>query len=125
MSDWKPSGFIVNTDQGPRTIAGWVKHPFALDFRVWWMDEDYESGWLLTHIPTGFQIFGVRGSLERAFEVADRVAAVGNWDFTDPEAKAPLVKPMQALMKELGEEVLRGTASLAPLYRSVSEKQAA
>jgi hypothetical protein len=118
--DWRPGGFTVNTDHGPRTVAGWISEPFALDFRVWWnrVDEDYTKGWLLTHIPTGFQCFGIAASLERAFEIAGRMSALGDWNFTDPEAKKPLLPAVRSLVEELGNELLMGGASLAPLYEA-------
>jgi hypothetical protein len=116
---WTPQGFEIQTDQGPRIMAGWVKRPFALDFRAWRdNDYDYERGWLLTHLPTGCQVFGICSDLERAFEIVARVEALGDWGFTDPKDGKPLARLVRALIDELGGEILRGTPSLSPLYRA-------
>lgn len=126
MSAWEPCGFTANTDEGPRLIAGWVKPPFALDFRVWAAGEDgYDRGWLLTHLPTGFQVLGILTPLNEACEIADRVAALMDWSFDDAagaKGKASFLKPLK---EELGDKLVFRTAAFGPLFTVLGRRKAA
>lgn len=64
-------------------VAGWLKGPWALDFRVWevttddWGDIEPEGGWCLTHVPTGFVACGIKGALAFAQSIADAFDMMG------------------------------------------------
>ena len=82
-------------------IGGWVKEPFAIDPR--WYNEaesvDEAAGWMITHLPTGFCCFGVVGNKQLAFQIADELAAGGQWEFVDPSSGAKnseIVKSLRA-----------------------------
>lgn len=69
-------------------IGGWVKDPFGMDRRFFYDEaaDEYSSGWVITHLPTGYCCFGVLGQKEIAFRIADELAAAGDWDFVDVSA---------------------------------------
>lgn len=90
MSGWHLDIFecLAGVDQPHPTvckIGGWVKDPFAID-RRWVFDPEGDgaaSGWMVTHLPTGFCCFGVVGQKELAFQIVDELASGGDWDFVD------------------------------------------
>lgn len=95
----------LKDEQGPAhtVIAGWVKGLWALDFRVFdesrgW-DDELCSGWMLTHIPTGFCAFGILAPLPEAQEIADEIDGMADWSFTDPDG-AKNLKGVQAKVRE-------------------------
>lgn len=87
--DWKAESFDAIVEfRGKNVmmpIAGWVKGIWALDFRVFdlsegW-DEDLSSGWMMTHKPTGRCVFGIVCPLSEAMDIADKISAMGEWEF--------------------------------------------
>lgn len=119
--EWCAAGFMAKTDQGEHEVAGWVNGLFALDFRIWsapdeW-DEGYDRGWLLTHLPTGHQMFGIIAPLTEARQIADRVAELTDWSFDDPAAakgKSALLKPLK---DELGDRLAFRRPVFGPMFR--------
>lgn len=106
MADWQLELFhcLVETTSGPqrRTLGGWVREPFAIDPRFYFDErlEAMQKGWVITHLPTGFIVRGVRGGLEQAKLVCDCLLDGDDWDFVDvavAQARGPRVK---ALMEQ-------------------------
>lgn len=107
MEDWQPGVFVTRIagKQEPedRSAVGWIRHPFALDFRpVVQDDEDFadpvecQSAWVMTHIPTGLGVAAIMSPLEKAKAVADDFLAMGDWTFDQPEGRTHLTESMKA-----------------------------
>jgi hypothetical protein len=77
-----------------KTVDGYVNGIFALDKR----SDVYDLRkvvWCMTHLPTGYAVRHIRGSLSDAFKIADEIAAGADWDFSDPKearSRGPAVK---------------------------------
>lgn len=100
---WVAGEFVVKTTGGERRVAGWIKGHFALDFRPYWQRAsdraDGTVGWCLTHLVTGYSVFGLLMGLERAQAVAEEVADWANWEHVDPLS----VRFLSGKKKELQE----------------------
>lgn len=120
IDGWTAGEFIAKTEEGARPIAGWVKGVFALDFRVFresaWDDEN-QSGWQLTHLPTGYRVLSLLVPLDGAVSLADEFADLSDWDFTDPaEAKSRSPIACEFIAKHPGK-VVRWATAHSPLMK--------
>lgn len=86
MSNWTIGPVPIATAKTRYVTPGWVSDKFGIDCRY-----DDEGDWALvvTHLKTGHVVTALVESLEKAKQFADRISALGDWDFTDPsECKA-------------------------------------
>lgn len=102
MSEWIVAPVVLTTSRGPHTVAGWVCGNFALDFRAFDYDADDEwlGGWTVTHLPTGYVVRRVVGSLAKAKQFVSLIADA-NWDFTDPAAGTALSAVVKAAINAI------------------------
>ncbi len=63
-------------------VAGWIKHPFALDFRVYHDRREKVGGWHITHLASGYSAGTFTTGLRRAQELADGLADAADWSFS-------------------------------------------
>lgn len=81
---WQVGPVEIITTSGPQVIAGWVNGKFGLDFRAMLTDdEEWDGGWVLTHLPTGMVVRRIFANLQTAQAYAGEIAAHGDWDFTE------------------------------------------
>lgn len=81
---WQVGPVEIMTTSGPNVIAGWVNGRFGLDFRAMLNDdEEWDGGWVLTHLPTGMVVRRIFSNLQTAQAYAGEIAAHGDWDFTE------------------------------------------
>lgn len=84
--------FAAPSSQGlfKAEAAGWVNGLFGLDFRMY-HDEvyDLDSGFQLTHIPTGYAVCAILAPLPKAKKLAEEIQAGANWDFSDAGSVKP------------------------------------
>lgn len=121
--EWTVAPFKVwcqtpNLGREQEEVAGWVRKPFALDFRAFLIDETQPtwraSGWVITHLPTGYSAFAVHAPLKRAMAVVDRLLALGEWNFDDPVEAARLRPAAREVKLSLGDRASHASDSLAP-----------
>lgn len=82
---------------GTIKVAGWIKHPFALDERTYPFDLR-RSGWCLTHLPTGYAARYIIGPRKLAMQIADELLAAANWNFTNPDEAGERADAVKAVM---------------------------
>jgi hypothetical protein len=82
-------------------IGGWVKEPFAMDRRYFHAQaaDEAHSGWVITHLPTGYCLFGVLGGKNLAFDIADELSAACDWYFVDADVAKDRAPAVRAIMK--------------------------
>lgn len=105
MSDWHLDFFeclAADAETGPSVckIGGWVKEPFAIDRRRYFdpYDDTCQSGWVVTHLPTGYCALGVVGRRELAQEIVGELLAIADWDFVDVAAVKTVAPAVRKLM---------------------------
>lgn len=114
--EWVAGSFAVSTALGSYEIAGWVKPPFALDFRTFDDGDDWiKSGWHLTHLPSGFGMCGIIANLATAKALADEILAIADWSFDDPEAAKAIGSVFTEWRKEHGAKIVRAASVSNPL----------
>lgn len=111
--------FESKGEPNDQIIAGWIKGPFGLDFRVFW-DDDLDGypapGWVLTHLDSGRIVRCMLGSLAAAQAYADRLADAADWNVTDPAApQYELGKIVKATMAEFPNVRFTTESRLGPL----------
>jgi hypothetical protein len=120
---WAVAPFTVwceTLDKGRHeaTVAGWVRGLFALDFRGVPSDDGEPSwssaGWVITHVPTGYSVFGVQAPLEQVKAVVDHMLTLGDWNFADPEGAAALRPAMVVLKRSLGTRCVAAGYFIGP-----------
>lgn len=97
-------------------VAGWVKGPFGLDFRVF-EDEDGEylnPGFVITHLPTGMVVRQlVSVGMAEAKALADEILDSADWTFTGKPAAEHRVA-VQAIMQRHKGKVATGHSLIGP-----------
>lgn len=116
MSNWQigpiPIAVVGDSDEPIKIInvAGWHKGNWGLDFRVFDIgdyEEDLHSGWMLTHLATGYSAFAILEPIEDAFRIADEINAMADWDFQDPVKAKGLIGIASKIEKIFGGSVTR------------------
>jgi len=118
--EWVAGAFTVQTERGGFDIAGWIKAPFALDFRVF--DDSFEwfdAGWYLTHIPTGFGVGGIIANLPAAMEVADQIREIADWSFSDQGDAKAVAPAFVEFRDQCSAKIVRGGPLAGPLFGMV------
>jgi len=125
--EWVAGSFEVATFAGEGKppailpIAGWIKHPFALDFRVFDDDAEWiDAGWYLTHIPTGFGIGGIIANLPEAKIVADEIREIADWSFTETDGAKTVAPAFVEFRAKCETKIVRGGPIAGPLAGMVS-----
>lgn len=76
------AGVIIARNEGRQTpVAGWVKAPFGIDFRVVEGAEEIDAVWAVTHLASGYTAGAWVGSATDVMRLADQMAAAADWDF--------------------------------------------
>mgnify|MGYP003427983403 FL=1 len=131
VSDWQigpiPLKVVGDDNEVIETInvAGWRKGNWGLDFRVFDIG-DYEdelwSGWMLTHLATGFSAFGILEPLNDAFLIADEIDEMADWSFDEPSGAKALSGIVPKITQRFGAKVTRKTSnSRGPtFYRGIN-----
>lgn len=121
---WEAGEFSIRVKSGEEEpedvrVAGWIKWPFALDFRVYLdEDDDFVKGWVLTHIPSGYIIANIGGPLEDAMMWGDRFMALPGWEALTPETSREMVPLVRPLFEDMGKANLSGLGSpLGPVWQ--------
>lgn len=78
--DTAPTEISIATTDGPRSVSAYV---IAEHFAVHRPLDPRESGYVLSHAPTGYQI-GRCGDIQACLDVIPELAALEDWGFTDP-----------------------------------------
>jgi len=104
-----------------RIVAGWHKGNWGLDFRVFDIGDykdDLYSGWMLTHLATGYSAFGILEPMEDAFRIADEIDAMADWDFQDPVKAKGLIGIASKIETIFGGSVTRKlSVCRGPIFR--------
>lgn len=109
MSDWEIGTFKMKCAGRDGiaidfTVAGQIKHPFALDPRRYDELRDGDIiervGWVITHLPSGFIVRGVKANLSAAKNAAEALLSEADWDFTDPLEAKSRKETMQKVVKD-------------------------
>lgn len=113
---WKAGAFSVPVEGGKTVeVAGWVKGPFALDFRAVEMEDYYDPCFTLTHMPTGMMICSFLAGKTKAMRLADELAGSGDWNFKNPEGSKNMSKVFADFRDRHGDCVTRISPALGPL----------
>lgn len=106
MTGWTIGEIPTASPAGRHPVAGWVKGSFGLDFRAAWYQQeahpDGTAGWVITHIPTGFALFGVLMSLPAAQAIVDEIAALCDWTGITLDNSRFMKGRMQPIIERLG-----------------------
>lgn len=128
---WKAAAFDVMTDEGQEQVAGWVNGLFALDFRVFDVAHrrailsKCRPGWAMTHLPTGRLTAGIVAPLAKAMEIAQEIAILGDWNFSDREKARKFASAINGLRAVYPGELLLKSAAFGPLFFSADATGAA
>lgn len=127
---WTVGEIPLATTRGTQVVAGWLKGYFAIDFRVFLnREEEWQGGWAITHLPTGYVTRRIFSDLRIAQAFTDALADLGDWSFTEVDAHtiAPLGKAVKlAMMGFAGTEICGAVAGeIAPTNLPLPEAPAA
>jgi hypothetical protein len=121
--EWTAGAFkawlmLPNLEREQVEVAGWIREPFALDFRSFLIGDNdpawRASGWVITHLPTGYSAFAVHAPLKQVMAVVDRLNALGDWSFDDAEEAAKLRPAARELTLSLGDRASHASDAIAP-----------
>lgn len=110
MSGWHLDFFEClagDGETGPSVckIGGWVNDPFGIDRRRYFdpVTDECQSGWIITHLPTGYSAMGVVGSRRLAQEVVGELLTISDWDFVDVVAVKTVAPAVREIMNRRPE----------------------
>lgn len=92
--------FTIMTTSGPRRVSG---ERVARHFLVHREGSDDGAGWRLSHLPTG-RLLAETDSPEQARQLAERLAASGDWSADNPDyyrAHPELASALEQALREL------------------------
>lgn len=123
---WSVGEIPLATTRGSQIVAGWLKGHFGIDFRVFLnRDEEWQGGWAITHMPTGYVMRRIFSELRIAQAFTDVVADMGDWSFTGVDAHtiAPLGKAVKLAMAGFEEAEICGAVAgeIAPTNMPLPE----
>lgn len=98
---WTVGVITVSGSKGAHPVAGWVKAPFGIDYRL--NDDGFDETtpvWAITHLATGYAAGAFTGAATDVMRLADKMAEVGAWDFTDVADMAVSKSEMAAVWDE-------------------------
>lgn len=114
---WQVGPVEIITTSGPQVVAGWVNGKFGLDFRAMLTDEEeWDGGWVLTHLPTGMMVRRISANLQTAQAYAGEIAAHGDWDFT--EATPDRMKALSPVIAEAKGKFPNVSTAIRPPRRA-------
>ena len=80
MPDLAPTEISIATTEGPLSVSAYV---IAEHFAVHRPIDYREHGYVLTHLPTGYQI-GRCNNMQTCLDVIPELASLGGWNFANP-----------------------------------------
>ena len=87
-ADWSAASFRIRTADGWLEVDGIVRPPFGIDQRA--ADGTGNRSWFVTHLPSGRAVVPRVKVLAVAVALADRIAALTDWDARDISATPDL-----------------------------------
>ena len=95
---WSAASFRISTADNWLEVDGIVRPPFGIDQRA--TDETGNGSWVVTHLPSGLAVV----SRVRAVAVADRIAALTDWEAQNISATPELREQVrEALDRAYGD----------------------
>ena len=77
-ASWSAASFRIRTADGWLEVDGIVRPPFGIDQRA--PDETGNRSWFVTHLPSGLAVVSRVRAVAVAVALADRIAALTDWD---------------------------------------------
>jgi hypothetical protein len=74
---WTTASFRISTVDGWLDVDGIVRPPFGIDQRS--IDQAGNTGWIVTHLPSGLAVVTQVRALAVALALVDRIASLTDW----------------------------------------------
>ena len=74
---WTTASFRIHTVDGWLDVDGIVRPPFGIDQRS--IDQTGNTGWIVTHLPSGLAVVTQVRALAVALALVDRIASLTDW----------------------------------------------
>jgi hypothetical protein len=114
---WACGEIRVSTEDGWKSIPGWVRGNFGLDFRCMWdRKEDAPNGivcWSITHLPTGHAVLSMAAQIDEVQAVVEEIEGYADWSVVTLENAGALRSRFDALKRRLGVKAYL-TADMVP-----------
>ena len=99
---WSATSFRIRTADGWLEVGGIVRPPFGIDQRA--TGETGNRSWSVTHLPSGLAVVSQVRALAVAVALADRIAALTDWDAQNISATPELREQVrEALDRAYGD----------------------
>ena len=99
---WSAASFRIRTAAGWLEVDGIVRPPFGIDQRA--TDETGDRSWVVTHLPSGLAVVSRVRALAVALALADRIAALTDWEARNISATPELREQVrEALDRAYGD----------------------
>ena len=99
---WSAATFRISTADGWLEVDGIVRSPFGIDQRA--TDETGNRSWFVTHLPSGLAVVSRARALAVALALADRIAALTDWEAQNISATPELREQVrEALDRAYGD----------------------
>jgi len=114
---WTAGAFEAAGPSGTTTMAGWLRGPFAMDFRPT-NDGNPQVltpfAWVVTHLPTGWAMFAVQGSAAEARAVVTDVEPWTDWQAMTLEASPFMGKRVREYSEANPGLLIPGSLTINP-----------
>src|SRR3954464_10322326 len=99
---WRAASFRISTADNWLEVDGIVRPPFGIDQRA--NDETGNRSWVVTHLPSGLAVVSRARALAVALALADRIAALTDWEAQNISATPELREQVrEALNRAYGD----------------------
>ena len=99
---WSAASFRISTADSWLEVDGIVRPPFGIDQRA--TDETGNRSWVVTHLPSGLAVVSRVTALAVALALADRIAALTDWEAQNISATPELREQVrEALNRAYGD----------------------
>ena len=99
---WSAASFRIRTADKWLEVDGIVRPPFGIDQRA--TDEAGDQSWFVTHLPSGLAVVSRVRALAVALALADRIAALTDWETRNISATPELREQVrEALDRAYGD----------------------
>ena len=119
---WSAASFRISTVDGWLEVDGIVRPPFGIDQRA--IDETGNRSWVVTHLPSGLAVVSRVRALAVALALADRIAALTDWEAQNISATPELREQVrEALGRAYGTSSQTGCRCSQRMLRPPPERE--
>ena len=119
---WSAASFRISTADGWLEVDGIVRPPFGIDQRA--TNETGNRSWFVTHLPSGLAVVSRVRALAVALALADRIAALTDWEAQNISATPELREQVrEALDRAYGGSFADGCRCSQRMLRPPPERE--